>query len=955
MRDPMREDRPDPDALLQRLQADEARARRGRLKIFFGASAGVGKTYAMLAAARAAQAQGTPLVVGVVETHGRGDTEAMAAGLPRLALKDVAYRGRTLHEFDLDGALAFGAAQAGASVRPLVLLDELAHSNAPADAGKGSRHPKRWQDVEELLAAGVDVWTTINVQHLESLNDIVSGITGVRVWETVPDRLFDAADEVVVVDLPPDELLQRLKAGKVYLPNAADGRDNRAERAAGNFFRKGNLLALRELALRRTADRVDDEMQAYRRQSAVQPVWANRESLLACIGPGAQGEKVARSCARLATQLAVPWHAVHVESLALHGPAGARREHAARVLKLAAELGAITATLSAPDAATALLRYAREHNLARLVVGRSSRRFAWQRSLADRVTAEAEDIDVLQVAVPAAERGTRRSRSQGAQDRQNPQNPQNRQNRQRAGLPVAAPWPWQGYVAALAICGATALLATPLMAVLELSNIVMLFLLAVVGVALGFGRGPAVLAAFVGVGLFDFLFVEPRFSFAVSDAQYLLTFGVMLLVALVIGQLTAGLKVQAEAATQRERRVRSLYEMSRDLSAALLPEQVAEIGARFLRSEFSAQSTLLVADAHNRLLAVAAPAAPAEAAPQRVDMGVAQWAFDRGEPAGRGTDTLPGSATLVLPLKAPMRIRGVLSVLPSDARVLGTEQRRLLDTCASLLAISLERIHYIDVAQSSTVQIESERLRNSLLSAISHDLRTPLASLIGLADTLALTPPPPTAAQLDVMQSIRQAALRMAALVNNLLDMARLQSGAVQLNLQWQPLEEVVGTALAACKQLLAGRPLQVRLADGLPLLQLDAVLIERVLVNLLENAAKYTPAGSALELSAQVEGDSVQITLDDHGPGLPRGREEAIFQKFERGQKESATAGVGLGLAICRAIAQVHGGSIEGATRPEGGARFTLTLPRGEPPLDDGAGSIAASAASAPSSITTP
>ena len=952
MRDPMRDDRPDPDALLQRLQADEARARRGRLKIFFGASAGVGKTYAMLAAARAAQAQGIPLVVGVVETHGRGDTEAMAAGLPRLALKDVAYRGRTLHEFDLDGALAFGAAQAGAAVRALVLLDELAHSNAPADAGKGSRHPKRWQDVEELLAAGVDVWTTVNVQHLESLNDIVSGITGVRVWETVPDRLFDEADEVVVVDLPPDELLQRLKAGKVYLPNAADGRDNRAERAAGNFFRKGNLLALRELALRRTADRVDDEMQAYRRQSAVQPVWANRESLLACIGPGEQGEKVARSCARLATQLAVPWHAVHVESLALHGQASARREHAARVLKLAAELGATTATLSAPDAATALLRYAREHNLARLVVGRSSRRFSWQRSLADRVTAEAEDIDVLQVAVPAAERGTRSQRIQS---------PQNRQNPQRAGLLAATSWPWQGYFAAVAICGATALLATPLMAVLELSNIVMLFLLAVVGVALGFGRGPAVLAAFVGVGLFDFMFVEPRFSFAVSDAQYLLTFGVMLVVALVIGQLTAGLKVQAEAATQRERRVRSLYEMSRDLSAALLPEQVAEIGARFLRSEFGAQSTLLVADAHNRLVAVAAPAAPADAADapsQTVDMGVAQWAFDRGEPAGRGTDTLPGSATLVLPLKAPMRIRGVLSVLPSDARMLGTEQRRLLDTCASLLAISLERIHYILVAQSSTVQIESERLRNSLLSAISHDLRTPLASLIGLADTLALTPPPPTAAQRDVMQSIRQAALRMAALVNNLLDMARLQSGAVQLNLQWQPLEEVVGTALAACKQLLAGRPLQVRLADGLPLLQLDAVLVERVLVNLLENAAKYTPAGSGLELSAQVEGDTVQITLDDHGPGLPRGREEAIFQKFERGQKESATAGVGLGLAICRAIAQVHGGSIEGATRPEGGARFTLTLPRGEPPLDDGAGSVAASAASAesaPSSTTTP
>ena len=481
---------------------------------------------------------------------------------------------------------------------------------------------------------------------------------------------------------------------------------------------------------------------------------------------------------------------------------------------------------------------------------------------------------------------------------------------------------------------------------LELSNIVMLFLLAVVGVALGFGRGPAVLAAFVGVGLFDFLFVEPRFSFAVSDVQYLLTFAVMLLVALVIGQLTAGLKVQAEAATQRERRVRSLYEMSRDLSAALMPEQVAEIGERFLQLEFGAQSTLLAADANDRLVAVPTPRAPTDPAPAAVDMGVAQWAFDRGEAAGRGTDTLPGSAALVLPLKAPMRIRGVLSLQIDDKRPLGTEQRRLLDTCASLLAISLERIHYIDVAQSSTVQIESERLRNSLLSAISHDLRTPLASLIGLADTLELTPPAPSGAQREVMQAIRQSARRMAALVNNLLDMARLQSGAVQLNLQWQPLEEVVGSALASCKQTLVGRPLQVRLEEGLPLLRLDAVLIERVLVNLLENAAKYTPAGSPLELAAQVEGDSVRVTLDDHGPGLPHGREEAIFQKFERGQKESATAGVGLGLAICRAILHAHRGRIEGATRPEGGARFTLTLPRGEPPADDG--SVAPSALTA-------
>ncbi len=910
--------RPDPDALLQRLQQDEARQQRGRLKIFFGASAGVGKTCAMLVAAQAALAQGAALVLGLVETHGRSDTEALARGLPRLPLKAVTQRGRTLHEFDLDAALAFGAAHQN----PLLLVDELAHSNVQGDAAQASRHPKRWQDVEELLAAGISVWTTMNVQHLESLNDIVSGITGIRVWETVPDRIFDDADEVVVVDLPPDELLARLKAGKVYLPQ-------QAERAAANFFRKGNLLALRELALRRTADRVDDQMQAYRRDGAVlaesPKVWPNREALLACIGTGAPAEKVLRSCARLAAQLDLPWHAVHVETPALqrHGEAG--RQHSLRLLQQAQDQGAITATLSAPDAAPALVRYAREHNLARLVLGRQSfgwnwRRWPWQRSLADRISSLADDLDLLQVAVPPPLR-----LRPGAAQR----------------MPVQ-PWRWRGYLASLLASAGIALLATPLLDVLELTNIVMLFLLTVVGVALRFGRGPAVLAAFVGVGLFDFFFVPPRFTFAVHDVQYLVTFVVMLLVALVVGQLTAGLKVQAEAASERESRVRSLYQMARDLSAALLPEQVAEIGARFLLAEFSAKSALLVADLQDRLQTL--PGATAE-----VDAGLAQWAFDRGEAAGQGTDTLAASNCLVLPLKAPMRLRGVLALQPSADRLIGPEQRRLLDTCASLLAISLERIHYIEVAQASTVQMASERLRNSLLSAISHDLRTPLAALVGLADTLALTQPPPSGAQTEITQAeltqaeltqaIRQSALRMNAQVNNLLDMARLESGAVALNWQWQPLEEVVGSALAACAGLLADRRLRVQLADDLPLLRLDAVLIERVLVNLLENAAKYTPAGSALEITARLDGDAVLLTLDDQGPGLPAGREEAIFQKFERGRKESAGSGVGLGLAICRAIMQAHGASITGATREGGGARFTLRLPRGEPPPDDGAG----------------
>ncbi|MCW5258459.1 DUF4118 domain-containing protein [Verminephrobacter aporrectodeae subsp. tuberculatae] len=897
--------RPDPDALLERLHSEEAQARRGRLKIFFGACAGVGKTYAMLSAARAAQAQGLPVIIGVVETHGRADTEALirqAPDLPRLPLRALAYKDRTLPEFDLDAALAWGAQHP----EGLVLLDELAHSNVA-----GSRHPKRWQDAEELLAAGVDLYSTMNVQHLESLNDIVNGITGIRVWETVPDQFFDAADEVLVIDLPPDELLERLKAGKVYLPQ-------QAERAAAHFFRKGNLLALRELALRCTADRVDDEMRAYRRTSisTAAPVWPNREALLACVGPGANGEKVVRSCARLAAQLELPWHAVHVEAPGQPAPSAALLAQVERSLKLAQELGASACNmLSATARAPALVRYARENNLVRMVMGRSTRRWPWQETLAEQLGKLACDLDLLQVGAPAAPR--RRLSLRPSPDRRK------------------HPF-WPGYLIAGLACCAAALLATPLVQVLELTNIVMLFLLVVVGVALRHGRGPAVLAAFMGVVFFDFFFVPPRLTLAVSDAQYLVTFGVMLVVALVVGQLTAGLKVQAEAATLRAHRVRSLYDMARDLSSALLPGQVAEIGARFLTGEFGADSALVLVDDDEHLQLLPGGTAP-------VDMAVAQWAFTRGEPAGHGTDTLPASPTLVLPLKAPMRVRGVLVVAVPQGQRLGVEPRRLLQTCASLLATSLERIHYIDVAQKSTLQIESERLRNSLLSAISHDLRTPLASLAGLADTLGMAQPPLPAQQQELTRAILQSVRRMSALVNNLLDMARLQAGAVQFHKAWQPLEEVVGSALSTSASALAGHPVEVQLPADLPLLHLDAVLMERVLANLLENAAKYTPAGSAITIAAQSQSDAVLLRITDHGPGLPKGREELLFEKFERGARESATPGVGLGLAICRAIVHAHGGSIRGDTLVSAqgqasGACFTISLPRGTPPTDHGA-----------------
>jgi len=891
----MADQRPDPDQLLSRVNAEEARANRGKLKIFFGASAGVGKTYAMLGAARQQLLAGVDVVIGIVETHGRMETEVMAHGLDYLPLRDIPYRDKVLREFDLDGALARKPA--------LILMDELAHSNVA-----GSRHAKRWQDIDELLAAGIDVYSTVNVQHLESLNDVVSGITGIRVWETVPDKVFDAADEVLLVDLPPDELLQRLQAGKVYLPN-------QAERAIRNFFRKGNLIALRELALRRTADRVDDQMLQYRRDQFVSPVWQTRDSLLACIGTGSGGEKIVRTTARLASRLEAPWHAIYVETPALQRLPEEGRHRILRNLKLAEELGAQTATLSGNDAEAVAVKYARDHNLSKIFVGRDHPRSwrLWYRSFADRIGQRAPDLDVLQVAREDAERESGKA------------------SRHSVGESIFEQWP--DYAKAAAGCALAGLASTFLFPIVDLPNIVMVFLLAVVLVSMRYGRGPGVLASFLAVAIFDFFFVPPRFSFAVSDVQYLMTFAVMLAVGLITGQLTAGSKYQARVATRREQRVRSLYEMSRDLSGALMPEQIAEIGERFIVAELGAKSAFLLTDDNDNLQ----PALPSANGLPDVDMGIAQWAFDHEEAAGQGTNTLAASPVLYLPLKAPMRLRGVLALEVRDTdRLLIPEQRRLLDTFASLIAIALERVHYVEVAQDTTVQMESERLRNSVLSAISHDLRTPMSVLVGLAESMFLTQPPPTGPQAEIAHSLKEEALRVSCQVNNLLDMARLQSGRVELNRQWQPLEEVVVSALKTLERAFAEHRITVSLDDDLPLVNIDSILMERVIYNLLENTVKYTPPGSSVEIGAAVRERDIEVWVDDNGPGLPEGKEEIIFKKFERGQPEGATRGVGLGLAICRAIVEAHGGEIHAENRPQGGARFVFTLPKGNPPKLD-------------------
>src|SRR6202789_800842 len=894
------EQRPDPDLLLAKVKRQEADAQRGKLRIYFGSSAGVGKTYAMLVAGRKLKAEGRDVVIGVVETHGRSETAALLGDLEILPPKLMPYRGKDLTEFDLDAALLRQPS--------LILVDEFAHSNV-----QGARHPKRWQDVEELLAAGIDVLTTLNVQHLESLNDVVGGITNVRVWETVPDTVFDDADEVVLVDIPAEELLERLKAGKVYLPQ-------QAERAANNFFRKGNLMALRELALRRTADRVEGDVQAYRVDKSIGSVWKTANAVLTCVGPDAGAERVVRAAARLAGQLNAEWHAIYVETPNLQRLAAAKREKILANLNLAQALGATTAVIANPQIAESIIAYARKNNLSKVVIGRDPirRLWPWQRDSGQKLAMLAPDIDLIEIgraASPDKETGGRES----------PQFPalhdvesSERRNAKRLR-----------YVWAAIACVCVTLGSIPLAAHFDRSNIVAIFILTVVLVGVRLGRGPAALAAVLSVCAFDFFFVPPRFSFAVSDVQYLLTFFIMLAVGLIAGQLTAGLRFQARVASHREERAGLLYEFARDLSGAVQVEQVVKISDESIQRAFRANAALLLPDSSGRLIATVS-----HVAGLAVEIGTAQWAFDRGQPAGFGTDTLPGSEVLYIPLRAPTKARGVLAVRAHNRRILRIpEQRQMLDTFAALIGIALERVHYVGLAQDALLKMESERLRNSLLAALSHDLRTPLTVLVGLAESLALTAPKLSSAQLETAQAIQDEAHRMSTMVSNLLDMARIESGEVKLNLQWQPLEEVVGAALEAARGMLQRHSVVVQLPRDLPLVKFDAVLIERVLVNLLENVSKYTPAGSTVTLSAQVNGDQLSVSVADNGPGLPVGREEAVFQKFTRGERESATPGVGLGLAICRAIIESHHGKISAAQRPGGGAVFTFTLPLGQPP----------------------
>jgi two-component system sensor histidine kinase KdpD len=893
----MDEVRPDPDQLLARVEAEEARAKRGRLRIFFGASAGVGKTYAMLEAARSLRSGGTDVVVGYVEPHGRVETERLLEGLERLPTLAVSYRGIVRHEFDLDAALLR---------RPSILLvDELAHSNL-VGGQPAPRHPKRWQDVEELLDAGISVWTTVNVQHLESLNDLVAQITGVRQKETLPDRFFNEADDLELIDLPPDDLLARLRSGKVYIPDEA-------ATAVERFFRTPNLMALRELALRRVADRVE----AAARALPVDRIRARLASdrIMVAVGPDEQAEQLVRAGKRLADALDSEWTVVYVETPALLRLSGAQRNRRIDVLRLAESLGAETVTLDGPTAAATLLEYAQTRNATRVIVGAPKRRGwrAWLRpSTSTQLLRHARGFDLTAIALPEQVESQRAPRS-------------------RATVADSSPIRWPRYGWALVttlLCSAVAFGLYPRF---ELANLVMVYLLGVTVAGLRFGRGPAVMTAILNVAAFDFFFVPPRFSFAVSDVQYLLTFSVMLTIALVIASLVASVRQQTRVAGARERRTALLYAMSRELAATRGISGMARVAVRHLAEVFQIKAVVLLPDAEGKLHYPRDR--PLENSFRSADLAVAQWVADHSRQAGLGTDTLPAATGLYLALGDERQRLGVLAVLPSNPRrVLLPEQRHLLETFASQIGLALERARLAEVAEAAGLAAERESLRNTLLASISHDLRTPLAVMAGAGSTLA-----EHGAKLDettrfsLAHSIETKAREMSELVSNVLDLMRFESGQVVLRCDWETLDDLVGTALQRLEVRLAGHAVELRMASELPPVYVDATLIVQLFANLLDNAAKYTPAGTRVSVSAVADGAFVRVVVEDDGPGLPPGEPARLFDKFQRGNGEGTVVGVGLGLAICQAIVRAHGGEIEAQRRAGRGARFEFTLPSSE------------------------
>ena len=879
------DNRPSPETFLKLAHAEETARQQAKLKIFFGYAAGVGKTYAMLEAARQRRLEGRDVVAGYVESHGRPETEALIDGLEVIPPARIDYQGVTLPEMDLDAVLA--------RKPQIALVDELAHSNAP-----GSRHEKRWQDVEELLAAGIDVYTTVNVQHFESLNDVVAQITGVVVKETVPDRLLDVANEIRLVDIPPEELIQRLREGKVYIPE-------QAALALRKFFQPGNLIALRELSLRRTASRVDDQMRAYMEARDIAGPWPVAERLLVCVSGSPNSEKLIRTTRRLADDLKATWLTVYVETPQSGKYARENREHVWRDLRLAESLGAEVATITATSVAEGVIDHAVRHNFTKIVVGKPTQarwRDLLRQPLVDRIIRLSGDIDVHVVSMAPTASGTGRP------------------------APRFRRLTLSGYSTSLALVLAASVVCEVVRPFLTPTNMVMIYLLAVVVAALRLGRRLAIVTSFLGVLAFDFFFVPPRFSFSVADTEYLITFIGFLIVGTVISTLVARVRERAEAVRTREIQTASLYYLSRDLAAAVDTAAVIKAVVKNVDETLGALLAVLLAEGE-RLEVVAASEGlnldvKAEA--------VADWSFRNRQPAGRGTETLGSADLLCLPLITVSSALGVLAIrLAGESDYTSQEQRRLLDAFTFQTAMALERAQFSRQAQQAQIFQARENLERALLNSISHDLRTPLVSITGVLSSLKDEGEHLSAtARRELLETASEEATRLNRFVGNLLDMTRLEAGKLTMKTEPCDVQDLIGCALAALEPRISSRAIAVKMLPMLPLVPMDLVLMTQVLVNILENTLKYSPPGTPVEIIARTDAPWLVIEITDKGRGVPDHDLKRIFDKFYRIPVPEGAGGTGLGLSICKGIVEAHNGVIRAENLSEGGLRVMVKLP---------------------------
>ncbi|MDB5661179.1 MAG: two-component sensor histidine kinase [Cypionkella sp.] len=882
---PVADPRPSPAALLERAN----REGRGRLKIFIGAAPGVGKTWAMLDDGHREWAKGVDVVAAVIETHGRAETEAKLADLPLLPRKPVLYKNRALTEMDLDALLARHPT--------LALIDELAHTNA-----EGGRHEKRWQDVAEVLAAGIDVYTTLNIQHIETLNETVARITGVRVRETVPDQVLELADEIELIDLPPDELLERLKAGKIYP-------QDQAARAINSFFIKGNLTALRELAMRTAADRVDAQLREHMAANAIEGPWPTQERILVCLNDSPAAREAIRVAKRSADRARADWIAVNVTSARQHDFGEAQRDRISTALRLAERLGAEVATIEAEqDTASAILSYARARNVRRIIVGYPRRRSVLTRWLHEDVVQNlmrrAGSFEITVASQLDAQLDPTRTLTPL-------QRPTRRGLIEAAGITVLA--------------NAAAVLADNLFPVASLS---LIFMTAVIIVASRQGNFPAIVASILGFFSFDFFFVDPRFDFTITDRSEVLTLGLFLVASLITGNLAARLRHRATVQAEISERTNKLYDFSRKVAAASQKDDLIWAVVSHVAVTLRCESLLLMPNASETLQIVGG--FPPEDQLDVRDQMAAQYTWDKGEAAGRGSNTLPTARWYFMPLKTTTRRFGVLGIAFDDDGALLRLDPRLMEALSDQIVLALERLGLTEDLAATRLATETERLRSALLSSVSHDLRTPLVTIIGAAGSLTDPEGLPEASRRELAELIREEGERLDRYVQNLLDMTRLGHGALRPKLSAVDLAEVVGSARHRMRAILRLHPLTTDLPETLPPVQADPVLLEQVLFNIIDNAVKYSPEGSEISLSAKTNGSLLTLTIADSGPGIPLEDRDRIFEMFYRVEGgDRQRAGTGLGLAICKGLIESMGGSIRAeATWPNGtGTRIVMTL----------------------------